>query len=99
MGVRGTEFFTAYGRKNKGTGTDQWMCVREGKVEVQNNTQKVLVKAGEGIFITKGIKVTKPRPYEWTTKLNWNLDEKLGKLENSIDFDSVYTDFEDQDYD
>lgn len=99
MGVRGTEFFTAYGRKNIGAGNDQWMCVKEGSVEVSNSNQKVLVKEGEGIFITKGVDVTKPKPYAWTRNLNWNMNPKNGKLENNIDFDGVYTDFEDQDYD
>lgn len=99
MGVRGTEFFAAFGPKEHKD--DFWMCVNEGKVKVTSKGVKnsVLVKEGEGVQITSGKEIEKPRPYEWTKKLNWNADPKKGKLENGVDLKGIYGDILDQDYD
>lgn len=96
MGVRGTEFFVSTGQgSNK---KDIWMCVEEGKVEVNLENKKTLVNEGEGILIEKGQKVTPPKKYAWTKKLNWNMDDSKGELENKV-LDVLYQDLLDQDYD
>jgi hypothetical protein len=98
MGVRGTQFFVAYNPVRK---KDLWMCVNEGKVNVENFTDKknVLVKEGEGIFINQGKDITSPRAYEWTKNINWNMNPKSGSLKNNINLESAYADLLDQDYD
>ena len=99
MGVRGTEFFTAYSQDKKKS-DDLWMCVNEGVVEIvtDKSSEKVIVKEGQGVFINKGIKATAPKKYSWTKKLNWNLDPGNGELENSA-MNDMYQDLLDQDYD
>jgi ferric-dicitrate binding protein FerR (iron transport regulator) len=93
MGVRGTQFFTS-----SGADADVWMCVREGKVEVesQQDHKKVLVKEGEGVFVPVGKGVTPPKPYAWTRGLNWNMDPSAGEL---IDRTRISYDLLKQDYD
>lgn len=100
MGVRGTEFFTAYSLTDKTTSDDLWMCVNEGIVQISNTQTKELVevKEGEGVFIKKGYESSKPKPYAWTKKLNWNLDPSKGDLKNAA-LDDLYSDLLDQDYD
>ena len=95
--VRGTEFFTAYGRK-KHRGTDLWLCVNEGAVEVSASKKSVLVKAGSGIVIKGGSDLTAPEAFEWTKTLNWNMDPEKGKLEDKTSLDGAYSDLLDQDY-
>jgi len=102
MGVRGTSFFASYGKtQNKKVRKDIWMCVNEGLVEVvnQKSKQKVQVKAGEGIKVEKGDKISEPKPLEWTKKLNWNMDEAKGDLENKVSIEEAYSDPLDEDYD
>ena len=102
MGVRGTSFFASYGKQQKKkVRKDVWMCVNEGLVEVQNikSGQKVNVKAGEGIKVDKGDKISEPKPLAWTQKLNWNMDESKGDLDNKVSIEDVYSDPLDQDYD
>lgn len=83
MGVRGTRFFTAYG-KAEGKGADVWMCVDEGAVEVESSgggkAGKVVVQEGQGVFVPFGKAVTPPRPYEWTRKLNWSMEPEKGDI-------------------
>jgi hypothetical protein len=79
MGVRGTKFFAGFG-KEKGGGADLWMCVNEGRVEVQSPGKKVSVGAGEGVFVPAGKETTAPRPYAWTRGLNWNMQPEKGEL-------------------
>ena len=45
MGVRGTEFFTAYAdsARNKAK-EDIWMCVKEGQVVIKNRKTKTKIK-------------------------------------------------------
>ncbi len=99
MGVRGTEFFTAYSQDKKQK-NDLWMCVNEGLVEIVTDNQKgkVEVKQGEGVFIKKGSETTSPKKYAWTKKLNWKLNPSEGDLENKA-MDEMYQDLLDQDYD
>jgi hypothetical protein len=102
MGVRGTSFFASYGKKqSKKIRKDVWMCVNEGLVEVVNvkSKQKVQVKAGEGIKVERGNKISDPKPLAWTQKLNWNMDESKGDLENKVSIEDAYTDPLDEDYD
>ncbi len=103
MGVRGTSFFASYGKTptQKKVRKDIWMCVNEGLVEVVNvkSKQKVQVKAGEGIKVDKGQKISDPKPLAWTKKLNWNMDEGKGDLENKVSIEEAYSDPLDQDYD
>jgi ferric-dicitrate binding protein FerR (iron transport regulator) len=101
MGVRGTEFFTAFGKTAKEGDRDVWMCVNDGQVEVENLklNQKVMVNKGEGVFIHPGSKVPPPRPYSWTKTLNWNMDPAKGNVEDKSSIDSAYRKLVEQDYD
>ena len=99
-GVRGTEFFVAYGRKIDDL-RDVWLCVNEGTVEVQipAASQTVLVEEGTGINIVGGTTLTSPRRYPWTRRLNWNVDAARGGVSDRTDLDQAYSDLLDQDYD
>jgi hypothetical protein len=97
MGVRGTEFFTAFSQEDKSK--DLWMCVNSGEVSVMTSKSKeIFVKAGEGVFIKNGTNASKPKKYAWTQKLNWNMNPKSGELKNSA-MKELYMDLLDQDYD
>ena len=98
-GVRGTEFFVAFGRTIE-TEPDVWLCVNEGTVQVSltKTGDSVLVKEGEGINILSGEKLTKPVFYPWTKDLNWNTDPENGPVADSTNLDSAYEDLLDQDY-
>jgi ferric-dicitrate binding protein FerR (iron transport regulator) len=98
-GVRGTEFFVAYGRRIDAL-PDVWLCVNEGSVEVQipESSQSLTVREGEGINIVGGTKLTKPRRYAWTRRLNWNTDPAKGGVMDRTDLDQAYSDLLDQDY-
>src|SRR6185369_11938449 len=80
--VRGTEFFTAFGRARGGK-QDLWVCVNEGAVDLETTTSKkpLLVPAGKGVLIKSGLDLTKPQAYDWTKSLNWNMDPE-GDLED-----------------
>lgn|GEM_PF-708398 len=97
--VRGTRFFTAFGR-TRGKERDLWVCVDEGLVEVGSNASKERrgVPAGSGVLIKGEKDVTKPQPYNWTKKLNWNMDPAKGAVEDKTNLDSAYADLLDQDY-
>lgn len=99
-GVRGTEFFVAYGRTVEDE-PDLWLCVNEGTVEVSvpATGASALVEEGEGINILAGRKVTNPRPYSWTQDLNWSFDPDSGEVADDTDLDAAYADLLDQDYD
>jgi ferric-dicitrate binding protein FerR (iron transport regulator) len=78
MGVRGTQFFVSYGR----SAGDEWMCVREGEVEVaslKNDQSLVLVRAGQGVQIEANGSISKPAKLEWTEKLNWDMEAMAAK--------------------
>jgi FecR protein len=98
-GVRGTEFFVAYGKTIK-TEPDVWLCVNEGAVDVSltKTGESVLVKEGEGINILSGNKLTEPVFYPWTKKLNWNTNPDKGSVKDITNLDSAYEDLLDQDY-
>ncbi|MBI2385986.1 MAG: FecR domain-containing protein [Elusimicrobia bacterium] len=97
--VRGTEFFTAYGRA-KGKSRDLWVCVNEGAVELSTDKSKesLLVPAGKGVLIKAGVDLTKPQAYDWTKSLNWNMDAEKSPVEDETDLDGAYADLLDQDY-
>jgi ferric-dicitrate binding protein FerR (iron transport regulator) len=97
--VRGTQFFTAYGRA-RGQSPDLWVCVNEGAVDVKTTASKAAlsVPAGKGVLIKSGLDVTKPQAYDWTKKLNWNMDPKDGAVEDKTSLDAAYADLLDQDY-
>jgi ferric-dicitrate binding protein FerR (iron transport regulator) len=99
-GVRGTEFFVAYGRTIDAK-PDVWMCVNDGTVEVSipQTGQTVQVPKGLGINIVGGEKITAPRAYAWTRKLNWNLDPQSGAVEDRTSLEQAYADLLNQDYD
>jgi ferric-dicitrate binding protein FerR (iron transport regulator) len=99
-GVRGTEFFVAYG-KTIDAKPDVWLCVNSGTVEVTipDTGQTVQVKQGLGINIVGGAQITSPKRYPWTRKLNWNIDPGNGKVDDFTTLDSAYSDLLNQDYD
>ena len=99
-GVRGTEFFVAYGRKIE-TEYDIWLCVNEGTVEVAipEAGDSVMVEEGEGINIMGGNRLTDPKFYPWTSDLNWNMEPGRGDVRDDTDLDEAYADLLDQDYD
>jgi len=97
-GVRGTEFFIAYGLLIEDR-EDVWLCVNEGSVAVQSARQEVLVQAGEGVNIINGTRITDPRFYPWTRELNWNTDPEAGDVRDDTDLSFLYYDLLDIDYD
>jgi ferric-dicitrate binding protein FerR (iron transport regulator) len=99
-GVRGTEFFVAYG-KTIDRYADVWLCVASGSVDVSivGTRETAVIKEGKGINIVGGTKLTKPRRYKWTQKLNWNTDPGRGEVADRTDLEQVYVDLLDQDYD
>lgn len=99
-GVRGTEFFVAFGRSVEER-ADVWLCVNEGVVDVQvpQEGASTDVEAGEGINILSGSRLTEPRFYQWTTELNWNMNPEEGEVSDDTDLDRAYSDLLDQDYD
>jgi hypothetical protein len=100
MGVRGTEFFVAYGRKIDRY-RDVWVCVNAGSVEVAilKTRDTLIVEQGKGINIVGGTNLTSPQRYPWTRKLNWNMDPAAGTVEDRTDLEQAYSDLLDQDYD
>ncbi|HTP58388.1 MAG TPA: FecR family protein [Spirochaetia bacterium] len=98
-GVRGTEFFVAYGR-TVDQQADVWLCVNSGTVDVSvaSASQHVLVPAGKGINIVGGAKLTPPRGYHWTRSLNWNMDPSRGSVEDHTSMDQAYDDLLNHDY-
>ena len=100
MGVRGTEFFVAYGRKIDRY-RDVWVCVNTGSVEVEllDTQDTLIVEQGKGINILGGTNLTSPQRYPWTRKLNWNMDPGAGTVEDRTDLEQAYSDLLDQDYD
>ena len=103
-GVRGTQFFMAYGRSIEER-PDVWLCVNEGTVNVAASPVdggaggERLVRAGEGINILAGTELTEPQFYDWTRDLNWNMDPEEGEVFDDTDLDQAYSDLLDQDYD
>ena len=99
-GVRGTEFFVAYGRTID-EHPDVWLCVNSGSVEVAvpESGETVIVEEGKGINIVGGVRLTRPRAYAWTRKLNWNTDPAQGEVLDRTNLDQAYSDLLDQDYD
>jgi len=99
-GVRGTEFFVAYGRTIDAE-ADVWMCVNEGSVEVAipQTGQTVVVPKGLGVNILGAGRITAPRAYPWTRKLNWNIDPSAGAVEDRTNLEQAYSDLLNQDYD
>lgn len=99
-GVRGTEFFIAYGRTVEEK-PDIWLCVNEGSVQVtvQQTKEAVTVDEGEGINILGGLRATEPRFFPWTQELNWNFDPDAGDVFDDTDLEGAYADLLDQDYD
>ena len=98
-GVRGTEFFIAYGRTVDAL-PDVWLCVNSGAVDVSlpRTGQTVVVKEGFGINIVAGTKLTTPRNYPWTRRLNWNMDAAAGTVVDTTNLDEAYSDLLNQDY-
>jgi len=97
--VRGTEFFTAYGRA-KGKKRDLWVCVNEGSIELSTTKSKrqLVVPAGKGVLIKSGVDLTEPQAFDWTKTLNWNMEAEKGELEDKTNLDAAYSDLLDQDY-
>ena len=98
-GVRGTEFFIAYGPRVNNQ-RDIWLCVNEGIVDVSvpSTNQHELVPAGEGINVVGGAKLTAPRGYTWTRELNWNMDPASGNVQDHTNLDRVYSELRNHGY-
>jgi ferric-dicitrate binding protein FerR (iron transport regulator) len=99
-GVRGTQFFVAFGRTVEDR-PDVWLCVNEGEVnvEVPDAGQQTVVREGEGINILDGVRLTDAQFYDWTRELNWNMDPADGEVFDDTNLDEAYADLLDQDYD
>lgn len=99
-GVRGTQFFVAYGRTVDNS-PDVWLCVNRGTVavSVEGTKQAVDVPGGKGINILGGLKITPPKSYGWTKKLNWNMDPGQAPVKDSTNLNQAYADLLNQDYD
>ena len=99
-GVRGTEFFVAYGRTIEDL-PDVWLCVNTGVVEVTvlETGASMPLREGEGVNILAGTRLTDARRYRWTEQLNWNMDPSEGEIFDDTDLDAAYSDLLDQDYD
>ncbi len=99
-GVRGTEFFVAYGRTIEDL-PDVWLCVNSGVVEVTviPTEATMPVREGEGVNILAGMRLTDARRYRWTERLNWNMDPAAGSVFDDTDLDGAYADLLNQDYD
>ncbi len=100
MGVRGTEFFVAYGRSID-RHPDVWVCVNTGSVEVTilGTQDTLIVEEGQGINIVGGTNLISAQRYPWTRKLNWNMDPAAGEVIDRTDLEQAYSDLLDQDYD
>jgi ferric-dicitrate binding protein FerR (iron transport regulator) len=99
-GVRGTQFFVAFGRTVENR-PDVWLCVNEGEVsvEVPDSGDATVVREGEGINILDGVRLTDAQFYDWTRELNWNMDPADGEVFDDTNLDEAYADLLDQDYD
>ena len=99
-GVRGTQFFVAFGRTIEDR-PDVWLCVNEGTVDVEvpDSGARTQVRQGEGINILAGTRLTDAQQYDWTRELNWNMDPEEGEVEDDTNLDEAYEDLLDQDYD
>lgn len=97
--VRGTEFFTAYGRHGD-EGRDLWVCVGKGAIDLSatGSPEPMVVKEGEGVLLPGGKRTTKAQRYEWTKSLNWAMDPGEGDTADATDLDAAYSDLRDQDY-
>lgn len=99
-GVRGTQFFVAFGRTVENR-PDVWLCVNEGEVavEVPDSGESTVVREGEGINILDGVRLTDAQFYDWTRDLTWNMDPDRGEVFDDTNLDEAYSDLLDQDYD
>jgi len=99
-GVRGTEYFIAYG-KAIDSAPDVWLCVNRGTVAVavEGTDQTVDVHQGTGINVLAGSKITPPKAYGWTKELNWNMDPGHAPVQDSTNLNQAYSDLLNQDYD
>jgi hypothetical protein len=88
MGVRGTEFFVAYGRRID-RHPDVWVCVNSGSVEVTipQTQRRLIVEEGKGINIVGGINLTSPQRYPWTRRLNWSMNPESGTVIDRTDLE------------
>lgn len=104
-GVRGTEFFMAYGESIKTRHEKETlMCVREGTVEFASPSQKksVLVHEGEGVVAAPNERLPSPKKLPWIKAFNWNMDPKKGEIEDKTSLKKAYKgeyDILDEDYD
>ena len=103
-GVRGTEFFVAYGDSIRGKKEkDALMCVNEGQIEVKGSgSQKVLLNAGEGIVFNKSEKLPAPEKLPWLKKFNWSMKTDASAADETDvkeAYTSGYKDLRKQNYD
>lgn len=86
LGVRGTLFFVGIDDSDKKE--DVWMCVEHGEVLVKGSSDKSLVKvrAKEGVVVRGAQKSSKPTFFPWTSKINWELEDrdKISSNENAL---------------
>jgi len=93
MGVRGTQFFAS------DDGTDLWMCVQEGEVTLKDSRGRNQdVPAGKGVFVKSG-KSGAARAFEWTKKINWDMESKEGALPEGMKIEANYQELLDHNYD
>ena len=78
IGVRGTTFFTGIDSESN----NMWTSVKDGEVQALNfsDDDSEVIGAGQSIAIEKKRNFTKPSGFEWSDKLNWNMDPSKGKM-------------------
>ena len=68
------------------------------RIDVEETGDSTTVRAGLGVNIVGGTRLTKARRYPWTRKLNWNVDPATGEVVDNTDLEQAYSDLLDQDY-
>lgn len=86
-GVRGTQFFV-HTLKSKNV----WLCVNEGKVQVDELKSKssVLVEKGKGVHVLENKKIASPKKFKWTENLNWAMDSRKGNVEDKLNIQKIH---------
>lgn len=72
VGVRGTRFLVSSSSKED---SNAYVAVKEGLVDVYNFEENDFesIRGGNALVVEEGGRLTKPHPFEWVDKLNWDV--------------------------